>query len=64
MQIFLTAIYKISRNCVYTQHIFLHMENERVFQGIFRADPAVFRRNWILRENYFLYVEKKEVPET
>ena len=24
-----------------------------------RADPAVFRRNWILRENYFLYVEKK-----
>ncbi len=30
MQIFLTAIYKISRNRVYTRHIFLHMENKQV----------------------------------
>ena len=56
MQIYLPAIYKISRNRVYTRHIFLHMENEQVLQAVWRADPAVFRRNWIRSGNYFLYV--------
>ena len=56
MQIYLPVIYKISRNRVYTRHIFLHMENEQVLQAVWRADPAVFRRNWIRSGNYFLYV--------
>ena len=56
MQIYLPVIYKISRNRVYTWHIFLHMENKQVFQAVWRADPAVFRRNWIRSGNYFLYV--------
>ena len=56
MQIYLPVIYKISRNRVYTRHIFLHMENEQVLQAVWRADPAVSRRNWIRSGNYFLYV--------
>ena len=56
MQIYLPAMYKISRNRVYTRHIFLYMENKQVLQAVWRADPAVFRRNWIRSGNYFLYV--------
>ena len=32
------------------------MENKQVLQAVWRADPAVFRRNWIRSGNYFLYV--------
>ena len=56
IEINLLAMYKISRNFVYTRHIFLHMENEQVLRAVWRADPAVFRRNWIRSGNYFLYV--------
>lgn len=43
-------------------HLFVHMQNFCVL--IYKKLPrqSVFRRNWILRENYFLYVEKREMP--
>ena len=59
MQIFLTAIYKISRNRVYTRHIFLHMENERVFSRHFFGRIPLFPQKLDIERELFSICRKK-----